>query len=148
MSGLNMIILRYADVLLMHAEALAELGQLDASAWNKTIRLIRERAGFVDATALDFPGGGPEALKNIVRRERRCELALEGLRHKDIIRWKTAENVLNGWCHGLKTGDVVGADNGYVRIENRVFNPAKHYLWPIPQNERDLNKNLTQNPSW
>ena len=75
-------------------------------------------------------------------------MALEGLRHKDIIRWKTAENVLNGWCHGLKTGDVVGADNGYVRIENRVFNPAKHYLWPIPQNERDLNKNLTQNPSW
>lgn len=148
MSGLNMIILRYADILLMHAEALVELGQFDASAWNKTIRPIRERAGFVDAAALDFPGGGPENLRNIVRRERRCELALEGLRHKDIIRWKTAENVLNGWCHGLKTGDVVGADNGYVRIENRVFNPAKHYLWPIPQNERDLNKNLTQNPSW
>lgn len=148
MSGLNMIILRYADVLLMNAEALVELGQFDATAWNNTIRPIRERAGFTDAAALSFPGGSQEDLRKIVRRERRCELALEGLRHKDIIRWETAETVLGGWCHGLKTGDVVGADNGYVRIENRVFNVAKHYLWPIPQNERDLNKNLTQNPNW
>lgn len=148
LSGLNMILFRYADVLLMHAEALVELGQFDATAWNKTIRLIRERAGFTDAAALDFPGGSAEELRNTVRRERRCELALEGLRHKDIIRWKTAETVLNGWCHGLKTGETIGTDNGYVRVEKRVFNAAKHYLWPIPQNERDLNKNLTQNPNW
>lgn len=148
MSGLNMILFRYADVLLMHAEALVELGQFDASAWNKTIRLIRERAGFTETAALDFPGGSQENLRNIVRRERRCELALEGLRHKDIIRYRIAEDVLNGWCHGLKTGETVGTDNGYVRVENRIFNPSKHYLWPIPQNERDLNKNLLQNPNW
>lgn len=148
MSGLNMILFRYADVLLMHAEALVELGQFDATAWNATIRPLRERAGFTEAAALDFPGGSQEELRNIVRRERRCELALEGLRHKDIIRWKIAETVLNGWCHGLKTGETVGTDDGYVRVENRVFNAGKHYLWPIPQNERDLNKNLTQNPGW
>lgn len=146
MSGLNIILMRYADILLMHAEALAEQGQLNATEWNRTIRLIRSRAGFTDPRALDFPTTGN--LVAIVRRERRIELALEGLRHKDIIRWRTAEQVLNGWCHGLYTGDAVGTDNGYVRVENRTFDAAKHYLWPIPQNERDLNNNLTQNPQW
>lgn len=146
MSGLNIILMRYADILLMHAEALAEQSQLNATEWNRTIFLIRKRAGFTDTKALDFPATGN--LRDIVRRERRCELALEGLRHKDIIRWKTAEQVLNGWCHGLYTGDAVGTDNGYVRVENRKFDAAKHYIWPIPQNERDLNGNLTQNPNW
>lgn len=147
-SGLNIILIRYADVLLMNAEALVELGQFDASAWNNTIGLLRERAGFTNPQALNFPGGSQEELRNIIRRERRCELALEGLRLRDIVRWKTAETVLNTWCHGLKTGETVGTDNGYVRVEKRVFNPAKHYLWPIPQSERDLNKKLTQNPNW
>lgn len=146
MSGLNIILMRYADILLMHAEALAEQGQLDAAQWDRTIRLIRQRAGFSDSRALNFPGSAN--LIDIVRRERRCELALEGLRHKDIVRWKTAENVMNGWVHGLYTGDVTGTDNGYVRVENRKFDPAKHYLWPIPQKDRDLNQNLTQNPNW
>jgi hypothetical protein len=146
MSGLNIILMRYADILLMHAEALAEQNQLDATEWNRTIQLIRTRAGFTDTKALNFPTTGD--LKDIVRRERRCELALEGLRHKDIIRWKTAEQVLNGWCHGLYTGDAVGTDNGYVRVDERRFDATKHYLWPLPQNERDLNENLTQNPKW
>jgi len=146
MSGLNIILMRYADILLMHAEVLAEQGQLNATEWNRTIQLIRSRAGFTDTKALDFPATGD--LKDIVRRERRCELALEGLRHKDIVRWKTAEIALNGWCHGLYTGETAGTDNGYLRVENRRFDPNKHYLWPIPQNERDLNANLTQNPNW
>ncbi|MFD2744299.1 MULTISPECIES: RagB/SusD family nutrient uptake outer membrane protein [Sphingobacterium] len=146
MSGLNIILMRYADILLMHAEVLAEQGQLNQTEWNRTIRPLRERAGFTAASALDFPSGGN--LKDIVRRERRSELALEGLRHKDIIRWRIAENVLNGWCHGLFTGDAVGTDNGYVRVEQRKFDPSRHYFWPIPQSERDLNTNLTQNPQW
>ncbi|PWG78755.1 RagB/SusD family nutrient uptake outer membrane protein [Pararcticibacter amylolyticus] len=146
MSGLNIILMRYADILLMHAEALAEQGRLDAAEWDRTIRLIRQRAGFSDSRALSFPGS--DNLVSIVRRERRCELAMEGLRHKDIIRWKIAENVMNGWVHGLYTGDAVGTDNGYVRVENRKFDPAKDYLWPIPQKDRDLNSNLTQNPKW
>lgn len=145
-SGLNIILIRYADVLLMYAEALAELGEMNETAWNLTIRPLRERAGFSNAAALNYPGN--DNIVNVVRRERRAELAMEGLRYKDIIRWKIAEDVLNGWCHGLYTGDVVGADNGFVRVEKRVFNAEKHYLWPIPQDERDLNKNLLQNPNW
>jgi hypothetical protein len=148
-SGLNPILIRYADILLMNAEALAEQGTLNETAWNNTIKLIRQRAGFTQSSAIDFPAGSTkDALINIVRNERRSELAMEGLRYKDIIRWKIADKVMNGYCHGLKTGDVVNADNGYIRVENRTFNAEKHYLWPIPQSERDLNKNLTQNPNW
>ena len=142
-------VVRYADILLMNAEALAELGELDKTAWDATIKPIRDRAGFTLASALEFPeGASKDKLIEIVRNERRSELALEGHRHKDIIRWRIADNVLNGWCHGLKTNDVVGTDDGYVRVENRTFNANKHYLWPIPQAERDLNGNLEQNPNW
>lgn len=146
-SGLNPIIIRYADILLMNAEAHAELGTLDANVWNATIRLIRARAGFTAASALDFPGTDAP-LKEIVRNERRSELAFEGSRRNDIIRWRIAEEVLSGWCHGLYTGENAGTDGGYVRIELRQFDPARHYLWPIPQKERDLNHNLEQNPNW
>jgi hypothetical protein len=146
-SGLNIILIRYADILLMNAEANAELGTLNQSVWDLTIKPIRARAGFTKSSALEYPGAGADLI-NIVRRERRSELAFEGLRYNDIVRWKTAETALNGWCHGLKTNDVVGTDNGYVRVEKRTFDKTKHYLWPIPQTERDLNKNLSQNPNW
>jgi starch-binding outer membrane protein, SusD/RagB family len=147
-SGLNVILIRYADVLLMHAEAAAETGTLDEATWNKTIKSLRQRAGFSKATALNFPSVSNAELVEIVRRERRSELAFEGLRHKDIMRWEIAETVLNGYCHGLYTGDAIGTDNGFVRVENRNFDKTKHYLLPIPRNERDLNSNLTQNPNW
>jgi len=145
-SGLNPIIIRYADILLMNAEANVELGSMNATVWNKTIKAIRQRAGFTESTALDFDSSAN--LKEIVRNERRTELAFEGQRYRDIIRWKTAEVVLNGTCHGLYTGELVGTDNGFVKLENRTFDPEKHYLWPIPQKDRDINKNLSQNPKW
>ena len=145
-SGLNPIVIRYADILLMNAEALAELGELDSAAWDATIRKIRVRAGFTEDTALDFPAG--KNLVDVVRNERRCELAFEGLRHKDIMRWKIAETVMNGNVHGIRTGEVIGTDNGYKIVESRTFDPDKHYLWPVPQADRDLNGNLSQNPKW
>lgn len=144
-SGLNPIIIRYADILLMYAEACVETSSMSYQVWNKTVRRIRERAGFTEASALDYPSGN---LREIIRNERRSELAFEASRIKDIYRWKTAETALKGFIHGIRTGATVGADNGYVRIENRNFNADKHYLWPIPQKDRDLNKNLEQNPNW
>lgn len=150
LSGLNPIVIRYADILLMNAEAKAELGELDEQSWNATIKQIRERAGFPkDGPAVTYPSNlSKDELIEVVRQERRSELAMEGHRYKDIIRWKIAEDVMNGWCHGFRTEAVVGADDGYIRIEQRQFDPVKHYLWPIPQAERDLNKNLSQNPNW
>lgn len=145
-SGLNPIIIRYADILLMNAEANAELGTLTSSVWDATVRAIRVRAGFTESSALDFDPSADNV--SIIRNERRCELAFEGSRLKDIIRWKTAETVLNGNCHGLYTGDMIGTDNGWYIVENREFRADKHYLWPIPQKDRDINKNLDQNPNW
>lgn len=147
-SGLNPIVIRYADILLMNAEALAELDEFDGAAWNATIQRIRRRAGFTDSGALNYQGETGDELIELIRNERRCELAFEGLRFKDIIRWRIAEDVMNGWCHGMKTDAAIGTDNGYKQIENRTFDPAKHYLWPIPQADRDLNIYLSQNPGW
>ena len=132
----------------MNAEALAELGEFDSSAWDATIGYIRSRAGFTDAGALEYQGETGDDLIQLIRNERRCELAFEGLRFKDIIRWRIAEDVMNGWCHGVKTDDPVGTDDGYIRVEQRTFDPDKHYLWPVPQDDRDLNGNLSQNPGW
>ncbi|WPR77770.1 RagB/SusD family nutrient uptake outer membrane protein [Algoriphagus sp. NG3] len=147
-SGLNLMLIRYADVLLMYAEAKNELGQLDESTWNLTIGALRERAGFDAATALQFNSGlSQEDYREIIRNERRVELAMEGLRIFDIRRWRIAEDVLNGWAHGAKFGPP-SEDGGYLRVNLRSFDPSKHYLWPIPRDERNLNSNLTQNPGW
>lgn len=146
-SGLNLILIRYSDVLMMYAEAKTELGQMNAGIWSQTVSAIRSRAGFTDAAALAFPAVGQADMREIVRNERRVEFAMEGLRIFDIRRWKTAETVLNGWAHGAKYG-AAGVDNGYIRANQRTFDKNKNYLWPIPRDERAINPNLNQNPGW
>jgi hypothetical protein len=143
-SGMNLHLIRYAEVLLNYAEAKQALGQMDETVWNNTIRALRQRAGFTDPAALNFPGTAD--LTNIIRRERRAELAMEGLRTDDIRRWKIAETTLNGYAHGARFGDAA-VDNGYIRAQKRSFT-AKDYLWPIPSSEIGLNPNLTQNPGY
>ncbi|MBU2906706.1 RagB/SusD family nutrient uptake outer membrane protein [Arenibacter algicola] len=147
-SGLNLILFRYADILLMYAEAKNELGEMDATIWDKTIKALRQRAGFTDAPALNFNGSlNQVSLRQIIRNERRVELAMEGLRIFDIRRWHIAEDVLNGWAHGAKFAPA-SPDGGYIRANFRTFDPNKHYLWPIPRDERLINSNLSQNPGW
>jgi len=147
-SGLDLILIRYADVLLMYAEAENELGQMNAGIWNQTIGALRVRAGFTDAGATTFNvAWDAGALRSIIRRERRCELALEGLRIFDIRRWKTAETVLNGYPHGAQYGDPT-IDNGFVRLPPRSFDASRNYLWPIPTYELEQNSQLTQNPNY
>lgn len=142
-AGLNLILMRYADVLLMYAEAKYESGQMNEDIWNKTIKPIRQRAGFTDNTALNYPGA--TNLQNIIRRERRCELAIEGLRIFDIRRWKTIETVLNGHPHGAK---FAAENTQYIQLDERKFNPERDYLFAVPQSQRDINKNLDQNPGY
>jgi hypothetical protein len=147
-SGLNLILIRYADILLMYAEAKNELGQMTEDVWNKTVKALRVRAGFTDPAALVYNSSLSQAdMRQIIRRERRCELALEGLRIFDIRRWKTAETVLNGYPHGAKYGDT-GIDNGYIRLDKRTFNNQRDYLWAVPQSQKDINPNLGQNPGY
>ena len=147
-SGMNLILIRYAEILMMYAEAKFMKEQFTSDVWDATIKKIRQRAGFTDVSALNFDAGWTDAkVEEIIRNERRIEFALEGLRIFDIRRWKIAEDVLNAWAHGIRVGDP-SIDNGYKRVDERTFDPSKHYLWPVPQRERDLNKKLSQNDNW
>ena len=138
-AGLNLILMRYADVLLMYAEAKDELGEMNETVWNQTIRLIRVRAGFTDASALNYPSGD---LRNVIRRERRTELAFEGLRLFDIRRWGTIETLMNGNPHGAK---FAANNTQSIQLDLRRFDKERDYLFAIPQSQRDINENLTQN---
>ncbi|WP_298652688.1 RagB/SusD family nutrient uptake outer membrane protein [uncultured Proteiniphilum sp.] len=145
-SGMNLMMIRYADVLLMYAEAKNELGQLTENVWGVTIQALRQRAGFTDPAALDFNSAWTPADRQlIIRRERRSELALEGLRIFDIRRWRTAEVVLNQRPHGAM---FENNNTEYIVLDQRTFNPERDYLWPVPQSEKDINPNLGQNPNY
>ena len=141
-SPVNHILMRYAEILLIFAEAKIEAGDIDASVIN-AINQVRARAYGVD---VNDTGSYPEitstnqtTLRSIVRKERRVELALEGLRWYDIRRWQTAELVRNATLSGVH-GNIV----------DRKFDPAKDYFWPIPQREIDLIGAgvLEQNPGY
>lgn len=132
-SGLNIIIMRYADVLLMLAEAKNELGQMTASVWDSTIKPLRQRAGFTAEKALNMPSGD---LRQVIRDERRVELALEGLRWWDIKRWKAGSEYLNGPVRGCTH---VG---GPAVLDTYSFDENRDYLWAVPLDEIDLNPNL------
>lgn len=146
-SGINIILLRYAEVLLTLAEAKIELNQLDQSVYD-AINTVRN--GRSDVKLPDISSGlSQEQLRQIVRHERTVELAFEGLHLFDIRRWKTAETVMTGPVYGITYAD---GSNKLVTVQaasfNRVFDKSRHYLWPVPQKETNLNPNLKQNPNW
>ncbi|WP_413666877.1 RagB/SusD family nutrient uptake outer membrane protein [Mucilaginibacter sp. Mucisp86] len=149
-SGLNITVIRYAEILLSYAEAKIESGQIDASVYN-AINKVRNRAGMpsVDQSVYNTQA----SLRALVRNERRVEFAFEGLRWFDIQRWKIGAQVMNGAVYGAKIGTVDAATGKYtitgtpLKVEDRVF-ADKNYLWPVPQSEIDINKNLKQNPGY
>ena len=140
--------MRYADVLLMYAESMYETGKMSADVWNATIRPLRERAGFDEAYCA-YPGDGQD-LRQTIRDERRAELALEGRRCFDIRRWALMDNPsLKSTGAAYLTSQATGApflDDGSNIICATPYN--MNYWFPIPQSERDINSNLTQNPGW
>ena len=124
----DLVKLRYADVLLMYAEAITEMagGETTDPIALKALNDVRARPG------VEMP---PKTVltRDIVRNERRVELAFEGLRLYDIRRWRIAKEVMNGY-----------RDPGnYVRVFE-----DKHYLWPIPQPEVDKMGENFQNPDY
>lgn len=90
-------------------------------------------------------------MRELIRRERRVELAMEGLRWFDIQRWRIGDDVMNGVVYGARLGDVnsktgeITLTDERIEVERRKFDPSKNYLWPVPQNAIDVNHNLTQN---
>src|SRR5690625_2443669 len=137
--------MRNGDVLLMYAEAKAELGQLDASAQH-AIQQLRDRAGIpLPVKIASMP---QEAAIEFIRHERSIERAWEGLHLADIRTRKTPENPFNWNLHGT---DVASSSGSFAPIpgqHTRSFSAARDYLWPIPAGERDLNPNLEQNPGY
>jgi hypothetical protein len=117
----NYPIFRYADILLMYAEALNEQAAGNPEAYT-AINLIRKRAGLTDLANLT-----QDQFRDSVLLERRLELAFEGHRWYDLVRTKRLISAMK-------------AQNASITVED------KHYLYPIPQTERDVNINLTQNP--
>ncbi|MDQ2665486.1 MAG: RagB/SusD family nutrient uptake outer membrane protein [Gemmatimonadota bacterium] len=138
--GIDFILMRYADVLLMYAEAKQSLGQADATAL-AALNLVRTRSGM---PALASYGQAE------VRYERRAELAFEGLRLFDLRRWKIAAAVLpTPAVTGIDYINAAGVNVTATQSASaRAFTAPKNYLWPIPQSELDLNPTLKQNPGY
>ena len=151
-SHVNWKLFRYADVLLMYAEAKNEATGPEASIYD-ALDSIRVRAGMPVVDRVRY--SSKEDLREFIRNERRVELAGEGLRYFDIIRWRIAEQTLNKTIFSLDIEDWVGnpVSGGQPRlkvrqVQVRTFNPAKHYVWPIPQTAIDRSKLLTQHTEW
>lgn len=151
--GLNFMLIRYAEVLLSYAEAKIETGQIDQSVYD-AINLVRSRAGMPNIDASKY--NNQASLRTLLRRERRVEFAMEGLRWYDIQRWQIGADVMNGAVLGSLNGTVdpltgkltLDASSRISAGSPRKFESNKHYVWPIPQKEIDLNKNLKQNPNY
>jgi len=124
----NQIFLRLADIILLKAEALIELNDLTGA--KNLINQIRTRVSLPNT-----PANTQAELRLAVEKERRLELAFEGVRWYDLVRTGRAIPVMNA----LKDG--AGVSLGYNVTTNKL-------LWPIPQGERDKNNNLTQNPGY
>ncbi|TAD86011.1 MAG: RagB/SusD family nutrient uptake outer membrane protein [Bacteroidetes bacterium] len=132
--GQDFYVIRYADVLLMRAEALAELNR-PAEAY-PLVNLVRARVRMPTVETVEGVGlTGPQMVE-VIRRERRVELAFEGLRFFDLKRWG---QVQQGFARA-----VADAVPGYLPV-NRG---RRSEVFPIPQAEIDVNKALVQNPVW
>jgi hypothetical protein len=160
-SEASFIILRYADILLMYAEAKTELGEMDDSVYD-AINQVRGRV----SVKMPLVNNKSQAeLRSIIRKERKCEFAWEGLRWSDIRRWGIAEQVMTGPLYGRPPRGYASAapkidENGtpnYSQVPNveemrvielRSFNKDRDYVMPVPRIEIETSPALVQNPNY
>lgn len=146
-SWTNFSLYRYAETLLILAEALNEYQPGDNRiAW--AVNKVRTRAGLPE---IDNILSDQEKVRNVIREERRHEFVCEHKRYFDILRWKTAENVLNKSAYGINKdfSAPIGAYNiEQFLAQSRTFDPGKNYCWPIPQSALDNNSKLVQTTGW
>lgn len=139
----NNIQIRYADVLLMYAEACCESGDLPSA--KSALKEVRDRAGLsqfpytavIQGQTVTF-NDNQEDLRKAIRHERRVELAMEGHRWFDITRWGIAKETMDTYM----AGETKEAKELYG-----TFQKGKHELFPIPSKEIDLS-GIEQNPNW
>lgn len=138
---INNKVIRYADVLLMYAEACCELNELTPAKW--ALEKVRNRARGTNTAVLPtFPYGSysdsQTDLRKAIRHERRVELAMEGHRWFDLIRWGIAKETMDAYKAKETTS---------VRSNMSDFVEGKNELFPIPAAEIDLNP-MAQNPNY
>ena len=139
----NNIQIRYADVLLMYAEACCESGDLPSA--KSALKEVRYRAGLsqfpytavIQGQTVTF-NDNQEDLRKAIRHERRVELAMEGHRWFDLTRWGIAKETMDTYM----AGETEEAKELYG-----TFQKGKHELFPIPSKEIDLS-GIEQNPNW
>lgn len=148
-SPLNYRLIRAADVLLLYAEAALESGKdIDGAKWALEEVRSRARNNSTVANALpsfpDYNGytNSTESLRQAIRHERRVELAMEGHRWFDLVRWGIAAEVMD-----KDTGTYGSHESEECRAEMAKFIPGKNELFPIPAEEINLNP-MEQNPGY
>lgn len=150
MSNINWYILRYADVLLLYAEALNEWHKAPTSEAYEAVNMVRRR-GFglpvnTASSTADLPTGlSYEDFQQAVRDERSYELAFEGHRRQDLIRWGIYYETVRATAQDMADWSENGA-NYYICA--RYTQKNKHELLPIPQRDIDLMPFYDQNPGW
>ncbi|HTF30743.1 MAG TPA: RagB/SusD family nutrient uptake outer membrane protein [Flavitalea sp.] len=145
-------VFRYGEVLLEYAEAMNEAYGPDANngyslTARQALNMVRNRPGIAMPAVI---AASKDAFRTAIKHERRIELAFENYRYWDLLRWKDAETVLNQPVNGVSVTKS-GAKFVYTPfvVENRVFNAAKMYFYPLPQTEvLKSNGTLIQNPGW
>lgn len=149
-TNVNWYILRYADVLLLYAEALNESKGGPTTEAYEAVNMIRRRGFGLDITSgsslADLEEGlSQDDFRKIVRRERAYELAFEGHRHTDLLRWGNYYETLINTAQEL----VDWSSSAYFTAAEYT-KKGKHELYPIPQRECDIlgDLNIKQNPGW
>lgn len=144
-AGFDVPLLRFAEAFLIYAEAKIEKGEIDAAMYD-AIDKVRQRAGLPKTDRTKY--NTQDKCRTLVRRERRVEFAMEGLRLYDIRRWDLGAQVMSGQLMTARECNVNGqtgkltfaADAKTYVIETRTFHADRKYLWPIPQGELDASK--------
>lgn len=147
-STLNTILMRYADICLMRAEALIESGSTAQEIYD-LIDKVRARVGMPTVESVEGTGLNQAQLRQVLRHERRVEFCMEGTRYADMLRWKDVSLVHDvfGYDKSKLSDPTVPANWVFsqIKIATRTFDANKAWLWPVPQDDININKNLLPN---
>ncbi|MBT9188265.1 RagB/SusD family nutrient uptake outer membrane protein [Zobellia russellii] len=141
----NWPLYRYADVLLMLAEAINEQSYQTGTPFN-LLNMVRTRAGLGELTSTDLPD--QESFRNAIAQERRVELAFENHRWFDLLRTDKAIETITAFGIKEKANPTLTPPDFIAYGAESFAITQEKLLYPIPNNELDLNPNLTQNPGY